>query len=71
MEKKCIVKGCENYHGQGTFIGDLCAPCHEMITTGIIHHCNITFIGDMARKYKRDKERLDWLEHSLFLNKQE
>lgn len=34
---KCIVKGCENYKGQGTFKGDICAPCYDIIITG--NHC--------------------------------
>ena len=47
--KKCLVKGCGNYSDGGTFIGDLCAPCHRMITTGVVHHANPTFIGDLFR----------------------
>lgn len=31
---KCIVRGCENHTHQGAFVGVLCAPCHEMLTTG-------------------------------------
>ena len=31
---KCIVKGCRNHKYEGRFVGDLCAPCHTMITTG-------------------------------------
>lgn len=31
--KKCLVKGCENHSNQGTFIGDLCAPCHHYLTS--------------------------------------
>jgi hypothetical protein len=31
---KCIVKDCPNHYFDGKFIGDLCAPCHEFITTG-------------------------------------
>lgn len=34
--KKCIVKGCENHMSQGFFIGDLCAPCHKFLESGII-----------------------------------
>lgn len=34
--KRCIVKDCTNYAHQGRFVGDLCAPCHHMITTGEI-----------------------------------
>ena len=35
--KKCIAKGCENHVGdvgEGTFVGDLCSPCHSFISTG-------------------------------------
>jgi len=32
--EECIVKGCENRSDQGKFIGDLCSPCHEFVTTG-------------------------------------
>jgi len=35
---KCIVKDCENHEHEGKFIGDLCSPCHEFITTGIGVH---------------------------------
>lgn len=32
--RKCIVHGCKNHTDQGAFVGDLCSPCHSMITTG-------------------------------------
>jgi hypothetical protein len=32
--KQCIVRGCPNMSDQGTFVGDLCAPCHTFVTTG-------------------------------------
>lgn len=32
--KKCIVFGCTNHTDQGKFVGDLCAPCHHILTTG-------------------------------------
>lgn len=32
----CIVKGCGNHSLEGTFIGPLCAPCHEMLITGVV-----------------------------------
>ncbi len=35
---KCVVHGCGNRKGEGGFVGDLCAPCHYMITTGIVGH---------------------------------
>jgi len=31
---KCIVKDCINQTHEGLFIGELCAPCHEFLTTG-------------------------------------
>jgi len=34
--KKCIVYGCVNHNNEGQFIGELCAPCYAMITSGII-----------------------------------
>ena len=47
--RKCIVHGCMNYSDAGRMIGVLCGPCHEMITTGVVHPQNPTFIGDMKR----------------------
>lgn len=32
--EKCIVKGCKNHRHQGRFVGELCAPCHGMLTEG-------------------------------------
>ena len=34
MSKICMVYGCENSDDKGVFIGDMCAPCHAMITRG-------------------------------------
>ena len=31
---KCIVKDCINQTHEGLFIGELCKPCHEFVTTG-------------------------------------
>ena len=31
---KCIIEGCTNKESQGTFIGNLCAPCYEFIVFG-------------------------------------
>jgi hypothetical protein len=31
---KCIVKDCINQTHEGLFIGELCSPCHEFVTTG-------------------------------------
>lgn len=32
--KKCLVLGCPNRTDQGKFVGDLCFPCHRILTTG-------------------------------------
>ena len=34
MSEVCVVKGCTNARHQGSFVGDLCSPCHNIITTG-------------------------------------
>jgi hypothetical protein len=31
---KCLVAGCTNHKNKGKFIGDLCSPCHTMLTQG-------------------------------------
>lgn len=33
---KCIVHDCKNHDHQGAFVGNLCAPCHHMLTTGVL-----------------------------------
>jgi hypothetical protein len=50
MKKKCVVLGCENYPEYGEFIGDICAPCHAMISTGDFRH-GTTIFHDMFNKY--------------------
>jgi hypothetical protein len=32
--KRCIVKNCTNRTNEGSFVGGLCSPCHNFITTG-------------------------------------
>lgn len=36
ITKRCIVKNCTTTSDSdlGEFVGDLCAPCHQFITTG-------------------------------------
>lgn len=31
---KCLVKDCANHGHEGGFVGDLCVPCYQFITTG-------------------------------------
>lgn len=54
MSKKCIVFGCNNRTDEGRFVGKLCKPCYEYITTGKIGPTT-SFLGDM-------KKRIDFLE---------
>ena len=44
---KCLVHGCRNRKDQGGFVGNLCVPCYEMLTTGKLGS-NDTFIHRMA-----------------------
>ena len=32
--KRCIVWNCTNKTSEGSFIGDLCSPCHQFIVSG-------------------------------------
>lgn len=34
--KKCVVRGCRNYHGQGGFHGEFCTPCWTSIISGVV-----------------------------------
>ncbi len=49
---KCIVKDCKNHTNEGGFIGDLCSPCHEFITTGQ---------GVCSQAYRNTKREWAWL----------
>lgn len=40
MIKKCLVHGCVNHSNEGRFVGELCGPCHGMITSGKPGHGN-------------------------------
>ena len=41
---RCIVKGCENHEQEGWFVGNLCKPCHTMLTTGKVNPSNAWFV---------------------------
>lgn len=49
--KNCIVHKCTNNSDQGAFVGDLCAPCHNYLTTGKIGYTK-SFLGDLRPKDK-------------------
>jgi hypothetical protein len=55
--KKCLVKDCPNHAHEGTFIGELCAPCHTMLTT-----LPVKQLMDAVRAIIRDEKAIDpWL----------
>lgn len=41
---KCLVKGCENHSHEGKFVGELCKPCHIMLTEGKVSPSNAWFV---------------------------
>jgi len=55
---KCIVKGCTNRSTEGTFVGDICSPCYEMITTGEIRPSN-NFISAIKADLARTRKERD------------
>jgi hypothetical protein len=69
MNEKCIVKGCENKRGQGTFVNDLCAPCFNMLVTGQAS-LGQTWVHDLAYKYdellEKTKMTYEELWHTCF-----
>ena len=36
MATKCIVNGCLNRIGEGSFVGKICAPCDSMLRTSVV-----------------------------------
>ena len=51
---KCLVHGCTNEDSHGGFVGELCAPCHDMLTTGQVGPGE-TFIHDLDKRPKLPK----------------
>ncbi len=47
MGKICMVYGCQNCSDQGHFVGDMCAPCYEMITRGDTSVRSTNFINKL------------------------
>lgn len=60
MSEKCIVAGCNNHKDQGEFVGSLCRPCHQMLTTGIPGFGS-TFIHRIAENNKELSLKVDRL----------
>ena len=47
-EFECAVYGCTNKNTEGRFIGDFCAPCYRMITTGRQNPSNAWFMKEIT-----------------------
>jgi len=52
MKEKCIVKGCNNKKTEGEFVGDICRPCYEMLTTGDISKPSTNFLHKLYLAYE-------------------
>lgn len=50
-DDKCIVFGCTNHKSQGEFVGNLCAPCHQYLTTGRVGP-TISFLSALSQQPK-------------------
>ena len=47
---KCIVHGCPNRKNEGVFVGDICGPCYEYITTGKVGPTE-SFLGEINKAH--------------------
>lgn len=50
---KCLVKGCKNHRTDGAFVGDLCMPCHSMLTEGKLMPSDAWFVEECHRLVAR------------------
>ena len=48
---KCVVHDCTNHKDEGVFVGDFCAPCWRMITTGRIGPSD-NFIAKLNNRFR-------------------
>ena len=55
LRAKCIVHGCTNHTDEGKFVGNLCAPCHSMITGGMVGFTD-SFLRQIPDLQKQVKE---------------
>lgn len=57
ITSKCIVFGCNNHKGEGFFVGDLCAPCHNHISTGRVGKTE-SFLGGMKEMIEKNEKTI-------------
>ena len=63
--RKCIVYCCSNTSDNGSFNGDMCMPCFEIITTGHIKNTD-SFLGECVESAEYDrlvKNSAEMMEH--------
>lgn len=63
---KCIVMRCPNLRDQGPFVGDLCKPCYNILTTGKIGPTS-SFLGDLKKELDNLKTEVSKLEDKLIM----
>lgn len=56
---KCIIDGCNNTKDQGNFVGDICSPCYELLTSGDLdkHKQGTSFIHKIKKCNCKPKEK--------------
>lgn len=64
MPEKCIVARCPNHKHEGTFVGDLCAPCHTMLVNGEPRYGK-TFVHQMRDRIEALEAERDALKANL------
>ena len=55
-DEKCLVKGCPNRRNEGMFKGNLCLPCHYMLSEGRTGPSEAWFVTRIA-KLEADYEK--------------
>lgn len=61
--RRCLVFGCENSSDRGGFVGELCAPCRGMLSTGMVRRGR-TFVHAMADALAPFSAAADWFNGS-------
>ena len=64
MSSKCITHGCPNHKNQGSFIGDMCAPCSNMLISGDPKF-GVTFVHKMRDRIEELEKQNASLEAKL------
>ena len=52
-DEECKVFGCKNRKSQGRFVGNICCPCYDMITSGDASKMSKNFIKKLYDENQR------------------